>query len=342
MSENLTIPADRGVGVTRQVRRDRPERQPSYQQEEPQTVIESVDAISPEDAVADSARQLQDANRATAEARRVATEANQRRIAAEAEVQRARETSVGDRQAVVAQALESANAEMNSAEMALQSAIESGDAKAQVAASKAIGSATFRMSQASAELESLKNAPKPQPQQQQQKPPARSAAVQRWLDEHPRFNTDRKYQGVAITAHNEAIAQGLRTDSQEYVDHIDRVMTDEFGDDHGHAPTPERTPPMNNRGGSTAVPPSRGGGNPAGGYQAVKTVLLKEPIHVQKLATGGMKIRMSKEQQADMQEGADACRMPLADYVADQIAIAEERAAGGTGDLITGEGARFE
>lgn len=342
MSESLTIDADPGEVVTRQ-RRQRPER-PEREAPAERVAIEGVDeTLSPEAALADSARQLQDRDRAVAEERRRARDAEQRARAAEAEAANARVARVTDHQAIVGQAIEGAKAEQQSARLAKRAAREAGDIDAEMAADEALGTATFRLSQATAELEALKRQPVQQPQRQA----GRSAAAQQWLDEHPRFNTDRKYRGAAAEAHSEAIRAGNPEGSQEYVDYIDNIMRQEFGENHGREDQPDRgQQPMNNpgRAASTTVPPSRGsGGQTQGGFRPVKTLLDQEPLHVQRQPGGGMRIRFaSARQQADFEEGAATCRMSLADYVQDQIRIVEEREAGGTGDLVTGEGARFE
>lgn len=348
MSDSLTIdPAT----PARAPRRDRPDRQPSYERDaEPATTFEVADNPSPEDVVADGARQLLEKDREVQEARRVAREQSQEAARARQDADQARAGQVADRQAIVAQALEGANAEMAAAEMALQSAIETGDARAQVAASKAIGAATFRMSQASAELEAMKTA-RPQLQRTQSQQTSHiSARAQQWLDGHPRYNTDKAYKAMAQMGHNEAQQMGYSFDSQEYIDHIERILTDQYGENHGHVPSADqgRTPQVNNPRTPSArdgVPSSRSAGGSVnnGGFQQVRTQLHKDPILVQRGANGAMKIRFtSKEQQEDFQTGADTCRMPLADYVQDHIAITDEIAAGGSGDLVRGEGARFE
>jgi hypothetical protein len=322
------------------------DRNPTYEREvTPAATFELNE--TPEGVIADSARQLQAVERERDDARRIAREASQAAANARAEADRARANQAQDQQAVVAQALEAANAEMSAAEAALQSAIEAGDARAQVAASKAIGTATFRMSQASAELARIKDVATRQPVAARPPTNQPSARAQQWLNDHPRYNTDKAYKAYAHLADSEARQMGYSGDSQEYIDYIENAMTQQFGENHGHAPTDQgRTPPVNNQRTPSArdgVPPSRSnGGANNGGWQPVTTPLHagaswgNQPLLVQKGPNNTMKIRFSsKEQQTDFQEGADTCRMPLADYVLDQI-------NGDASDLVRGDGAKFE
>lgn len=357
MSDSLTITADTGETFTRQSRRDRPERQ--REPDGPTVSIEGAgDTITPEAALADSREQLQAKDRQVADARRIARDADQRRVAAEAEVQRARETQVVDRQSVVAQAMETAKAEQSAARIALRTAQETGDAEAMASAVEALSGATYRFSQANGELDHLKAMPKPQARPPQQQS-GRSTDAQRWLDEHPRFETDRKYRGVAIDAHNEAIAKGNREGSREYVDYIDRVMTDEFGEGHGrddndgHQQEPVRRSmpePRNNRQGSTAVPPSRQSSQASGGYKTVRTPLGDLLVQDRSDGTRGIRFPNAKVQ-SDFEEGAmldkrashspEDFKKALAEYANEQVNIAHEIAAGGSGDLVVGDGRSF-
>lgn len=348
MSDSLTIDP---ASPARQPRRDRPDRQPSYRDDEPATTFEVADNPSPDDIVADGARQLQERDRELAESRRIARENSQAAAAANARLEQVTATQLTDRQAIVGQALESANSEMALAEMALQSAIEAGDAKAQVAASKAIGAATFRVSQASAELEAMKAQPRPQQRTQTPNAPQMSAKAQEWLDSHPRYNSDKPYKALAQMAHNEAVGMGHSVESQAYIDHIERILTDQYGDNHGHVPSVDqgRTQPVNNPRTPSArdgVPSSRsaGGGVNNQGYRLVKTQLHKDPLQVTYKSDGTIaKVKFgTAEQQKDFVEGAETCRMKLEDYVMDHIAIAKEIEAGGSGDLVRGEGRHYE
>lgn len=349
MSEALTITAD-GETFTRQPRRERPERT----REEPAITIEGDHVVvSPEDALADSRQQLQAKDREVAEARRRTREAEHRAEAAQAEAGQVRQSQAQDRQAIVAQAIETATAEQKTARGALIAAQESGDANAMADAVEALSGASSRFNQATGELAWLKAQPAPKQTQPQQS--GRTTEAQRWLDEHPRFNTDRKYRGVAIDAHNEALRSGNKEGSPEYVDFIDNVMAQEFGADHGHEPEQQQEEvrqPMSEtrqRQGTTAVPPSRKGGN-SGGWQTVRTPLGDLLVQERGNGTRGVKFPNPKVQ-SDFEEGAmldkrashspEAKHKALAEYVNDQIEIAREIESGGSGDLVRGDGRTF-
>lgn len=350
MSDHLVI--DSSASVSRQPRRDRADRQPNYQRDRPaEPTIEVADNPSPESVIADGARQLQERDREVAESRRRETEARQREQTARQEADQARQTQHQDRQAIVAQALEGAKSEQTAARATLKAAREAGDVDAEMGAVETLSAATYRVTQASAELEAMKAQPRPQPQRTQQSAPRISDRAQQWLNEHPRYNADMPYRALAQYAHNEAIGQGHSAESQDYIDHIERVLTAQYGQDHGQVPRPqtqrgrEEVPADRGRGPSAqdGVPPSRGSGGGNGGFSAVKTVLHKDPVMVQKGANGAMRIRFSStEQRKDFQEGADTCRMSLGDYVLDHINVADEIARGESGDLVRGEGAKFE
>ena len=349
MSDTLTINQNDDT-PRRQPRRDRADRQASYERDTPSgPVIETSDHPSPEALIADSARQLQEKDREVAEQRRLAREAQQQAAAALAQADQARRSQFSDRQAVVAQAMESAKAEQTAARATIRAAREAGDVDAEMAAVEGLSAATFRFTQASSELEALKAAtPTPVAQQPAQRPqqPQISARAKQWLDDHPRYETDKPYKAMAQFAHNEAVQMGYGTDSQEYIDHIERLLTEQFGENHGHTPQTRSShvPPSDRS--SSSVPPSRGGGGGpnAGGYLPVKTALHRDPIYVRRDRDGNISnIRFSSaEQGKDFREGAETCRMDLADYVLDHIRVADEIASGGTGDLVRGDGQRFE
>lgn len=343
MSATLTV--DGGETLVRQPRRDRAER---HEQSQPETTIE----ITPTEALADSRSQLQAKDREVADARRAEREARQRQQAAEIEVQQARVAQVSDRQVLVGQAMETAKVEQASARTAMKNAQEMGDAEGMAAAVEALSGATYRFSQASGELEYLKAQarvqPRPQPTQS-----GRSPDAQRWLDEHPRFNSDKAYQGRAIVAHNDALAAGLPDGSREYVEYIERELTSHYGEGHGDIQQEQQ--PMNEMARApraTALPPSRGAGGQSagGGWKTVETEL--GPLLVQERSDGTRGIRFPNPKvQSDFEEGAmldkrashspEAFRRALGEYVNDHIEIAREIANGGTGDLVRGDGRTY-
>lgn len=346
--------SDRG----REVRRDRParpDRAANYEEKPPTTIIERGDDLDPAAVVADSARQLQDKDRQVVQERNARIRAEQEAANSRREAVTARATQLTDRQAIVAQALEGAKSEQLAARASLRSARESGDLDQEMAASELLSAATFRLTQASTELDALKRV-QPQAtagdqrqQQTQQDASAPSPEAQDWLDKHPRYKVDLVYRGAANEAHLEAIRLGLDEGGRDYIDHIENTMVANFGDDHGRVRAPNnggnRDVDQGGRrspGAQDGLSPGRRSSGNANGFSPVKTVLLKDAIQV-KRENGALRVRMSREQEDQMREGAETCHMSLEDYIEDQIAIASERSEGGTGDLIdiTG-GNRYE
>ena len=358
-SDTLTIETDSGEHVRQPRERERPVRDRVQPERDSAITIETVtaDGVDPTEIVARSADQIKQADRSVAEARRAAAVATQRQQAAELALQQSQADRIIDHGAVLAATVESAKSEQAAARTAMRAAREIGDIEAEMEATETRSAATHRLTQASGELAQVRaitqNSRRNQPAPVQQQS-GRSAEAQAWLDSHPAFNSDLAYRGVAIEAHNDALRFGLSEGSRAYVDHIDRIMEETYGEGHGQTAAPPRQPPrsqqdMSGRNGragdrtGSALPPSRGGGGGGGGWEKVSTILTPgTPLLVQNQGGGKMTVKFSSHtQQADFQEGADACKMSLNDYVLDQISIAKEIASGGNGDLVVGEGQTF-
>lgn len=267
--------------ITRRPRGERQQDDGGGQQAAPSVTIERPEEISPEDALAESRRQLQASQQQTADARRQAREAQQIAQRASAQAQEATTARVSDREVAVTSVLDGAKAEVTAAKAAYRAAREAGDVDAEIAAQELLASATMRAGAATAELDRIKAAPKPQPQAQPNQQGGPSPEAQAWLDAHPAYNTDRKYKAIANEAHNEALRAGHRDGSQSYVDFIDGVMTEEFGDGHGQVGDQQVQQPRGGRqqqqsaraNGGDGLPPSRGGGGSQGGYKTLDTPL---------------------------------------------------------------------
>lgn len=326
--------------VTRRPRAERPEREVHRDDDAPpprSVVIEAADDsdVSPEEALAESRRQLQDRDRQLADARRLQQEADRRAQDATRQASTNRQT---DRQTVVSTMITSAQSEEASATAAYKAAHESGDVDAAIAATKALATATSRIERLNGELEWLK--------QQSQQPPADNNAApspeaQRWIDEHPAYATDRSYRALANEAHAEALRAGHRRGSQSYVDYIDRLMTEEYGEGHGQTAAAKGAPKPMPRGDS--LPPSRRSSPSAnnGGYKTA-TIGRLGKLQYQDRPDGSRGIRMTPDVRETMELGAAVCKMKLDDYINDQILIAQEIEAGGTGDIIYGDGKRHD
>lgn len=342
--------------ITRRPARERPQRE--VHREEPEKpaslVIEDSghDDITPEEALADSRRLLQEADRRTADAQKRQREAERRAADSQAQAQQAAAGRQSDRQTVVTQAIDAAKAEGTTAAVAYKLARESGDIEAEIAASQAIADARMRLHEAQREHDQIKAQPAAQPKQGNQFTPE----TQRWLDDHPAFFSDKRYERLARAAHDEAIRSGHRDGSQSYVDYIDGIMEEEYGEGHGQAPQPAAKgdrPVRESRasGGGTLPPSRRGNGqSSAGAGKTVKTGL--GPLTLQVQSDGSRRIKFSSpDQRANFEEGAKISfphkydRNPaqaLADYVNEHIDHAQEIEAGGRGDIVYGEGSRHE
>lgn len=263
--------------ITRRSRAGR-QQQDEPEDERPSVTIEQPDQISPEDALAESRRQLQASQQQTAEARRQARAAQQQAQHATTQAQEATTARISDREIAVNSVLESAKAEQATARAAKRLAREAGDLDAEMAAEEMFTVATTRMHNATAEIERIKAAPKPKPPEQQA--PTATPETQRWMDEHPAYHTDRRYQALANATHFEAIEAGHPVESPGYFDYVNNALAEVYGEDHGQTggqkPVPQqqtqrRQQPVAREG--DGLPPSRQTGGGQGGYKTLDTPL---------------------------------------------------------------------
>lgn len=329
--------------ITRRPRGERPQRE--VHREEPQqsqAVVVDVspdDGISPVDALAETRRQLQDNERRLADERRLRQEADRRAQQATQQATAARHT---DRQVVLQSAITGAEGEIASAEAAYRSARDAGDVDAEIAASRSLAAATARLDRAASELEWAKNQPKPADPAQPSNAP--SSEAQAWLDAHPAYFSDDEYQAMAHVGDKRAQAAGHKAGSQSYVDYIEKFMTDRYGEGHGQLGGEPKPMTTRQRDRSNDLAPTRRatpGGN-TGGYKRA-TIGNLGNIEYRQESDGSRRVRFaSKDQRENFEEGATICKMSFDDYVNDQILHAQEIEAGGRGDIIYGDGQRFE
>lgn len=324
--------------ITRRSRAERPEREVhrTPADDTPSVIVEGADdQVTPEEALAEAKRLLQDQQKQTADARKLQREADERRRAAEHAAAQAQTGRATDRQSAVAATIEQAKAEEANAIGAYRMARETGNVDAEIEASGALTTARMRLASATAEHEWLKTQPKT-PAVPAQQTSGMTEETKRWLDAHPAYHSDRKYRGTAIEAHNEAIRSGRTEGSQEYVEYIDRIMTEEYGDGHGqigHDPLSDyrQQPAARQAPRSDAAPPSRrasGGGT--GGWKTIDTDLGKILYQDRPDGTRGIKFD-SSDTHARFVEGAQMNRnyekdpgRALADYTNEHILDAME------------------
>lgn len=148
---------------------------------------------------------------------------------------------------------------VENAERALEEAIDTGKtAKEQITLQKNLAEAVYKMKGAETAKVRFDN----WKEQQKNKPALKAVqqddsitpAARKWIDEHPRFNTDKKYKRVAVAAHEDAIDDGVAADSTEYFRRINTALV-ESGLEGDTAVI--HTPVKQTSGTSTAAPVSQ-------------------------------------------------------------------------------------
>jgi hypothetical protein len=317
---------------------------------------------SAEDAVAAARKATEDANRRASEADARAQSERNARIAAETA---ARRGSLTERHQAVKSRLEAAQGARDTALASLRAARTNDDFEAEAQAIAALSSAASDEGRYKAELEYIESATRgggdgraagagSEGGRQQaggydpgadDTPPAEAA----WVRGHPLFLSDPRYRAAVVAAANEAIGLGMMRGSPSYLDHIDSLMTDRFGEGHGVTET-HGTNGSGRAGGngqdsasgrrSMAMPRSGAdGGNTEGaaGSRVVKTPF--GPITVERGPEGKPRLRIppSVKQQledgASMMQHADGTPWSLAEYAMEQVEIAEEGRQRGDGSL---------
>lgn len=284
---------------------------------------------SPEDAVAA-------ANQRAEQFQRERDAERQRAATAEQQAAQARQSQQQDQVAVLASAVEAANAEAIAARGKLRQAKEMGDFDAEAQAYDDMASARARHDRASVELEMAKQrAPQRHASQTQ---PANNGgitpATQAWINAHPKFH-EPATRDAMLAVHGQLLADGVTAESRAYFRALDTeyARLTASGDDTT----------MDNRGNgratpasSSAAPPSRG--STGGTGSEVRTLM--GPVRVTE-RNGQVNITIPPHLRADFDEGAKLCGMTTGAYAYEQVQIARERMNGGNGGLITEEGRSF-
>lgn len=201
------------------------------------------------------AQQYQDLkadNERQAEARRVSDRNAAAAVAdARAEADRARHEAhsaradvVESQYDVVATGLAAAQQEATAAESEYAVAFEKGDAPAMAKAQRKMANAearVVRLDEARADLEIQKKAVERAPQRREAAPArqqqdgssddpveayinGRTAPTQKWLRAHPEWITDSRKNTKLSAAHLDAMAEGLKTDTPEYFEHVETFI----------------------------------------------------------------------------------------------------------------------
>lgn len=330
---------------------------PAQRRTEPAVAIEDAprNAADDADAVREATEAMSRVTTAEAETRR----ANNEAAAARNEAARANRGRIDDQRAMLAGAVQAADSELSRAKTAFKAAFDAGDADAMASAQEAIGSATYRKANASGQLASMGEPQQQrtqQTQQDQQQPVwTPGPRARQWLSEHPRMDNDREYQSTASLAHSQAVGRGYKPETDQYFEHVNRVMDAAYGAGHangsGGGPQMSGNREQGNGGGqqSHAAPSNRGGGGNNSGWKPVRTGL-----GVLNVAEAGGKMRISFPDPSvrdNMEEGAKICYpdqwskdpgAALAAYAGEQVKIAREMEAGGDAGMTPmGEGRTY-
>jgi hypothetical protein len=315
-----------------------PNRQESQQQQRNQPpAVELVDepartGPTPEEALAAS-------QKAIARAEESSRGAQQREQAAQQELARVRQSQQQDQAAVLASAVEASTAERDRHAHAWQSAMEAGDFPAASKHQADMMMATAKLERATGELAVVKAGADQrqrqggQPQQQQ----GVSTASQHWINSHKDFNS---HKDALILKHQELINDGVVIESPRYFRELDAEY-DRLTNNGQHAEGGAQRDMVDNRRQQQqhfdGASPSRGG---AGGTQGNTVQTLMGPVSV-RVVNGQTMLQIPAHLRADFDEGAKVVGMSTADYAMEQVKIARERAAGGTGGLVGEEGKTY-
>lgn len=150
--------------------------------------------------------------------------------------------------------IDSAKSESDRLEKEMEAAIEKGDFVTYAKLNTQFTKAQLRIDQYSEQKTQVK-----QPEQIKYK-----TASESWIDEHPLYKTDSRYEAIATGAHYEAVAEGIRVESPEYFRFVEKSL------DSKYYKKTEKEPEEDERR-MESIPPSRQG---AGSPMPVDTIRL--------------------------------------------------------------------
>lgn len=291
--------------------------QPAIQIVEP----EAPSGPTPEEALAASRKAIQAAEDQTRAAR-------QREQQTAAQLEQMRHSQQQDQTAVLTSAVEASTAERERHSHAWQAAMEAGDWSAAAKHNSDLAMATARLERASGELAMLKAGAKRQQDQPRQQDSV-SRASQDWINSHPEFS---RHRDALVLKHQELVNDGVQVDSPRYFRELDteygRLTEGGQRQQNGGRQVADRQQ-------FDGAPPSRGGSGEGGQGHKVRTLL--GDVYVRQVGEQRF-IQIPQHIRADFDEGAKVVGMSVAEYADEQVKIAQERAAGGSGGLIQSEG----
>lgn len=305
--------------------------------------VQRGSTISPEDELAAARRSLETKTREADKLRSTNVDLSNQVVESAAIAANAEIARINERETSLTTAINSAMTEQSSAESAKRAAREAGNIDAELAADKAFSKATVRLEALNIEKTRF-DGNKPRLMEEAKRKaeapktaaPNRAPEAQRWLDEHPRFESDPVYKADALEAHRAAVAAGISTNSSDYSRYLNTRLERLYGKNHGQpegARHQERDSDMNrDRGTSSATPPSRD--TDASFSQQVDGSTLR----LSRDASG--KPQLSGQIPGSWRDAARYCGMDEVAYAIDQMVIAEE-AKSGKNSLMTSSDGMF-
>lgn len=149
--------------------------------------------------------------------------------------------------------VEAAKTAVENAERALEEAIDTGKpAKEQITMQKRLAEAVYAQKGAETAKGHFDNWKEQQKNKPVPKEVVQKTAGEKWIDEHPRFTTDKEFKRAAILAHSEALVDGVTEGSDEYFRRINEAIKQFEGGNSVQPPAKTSA----GSGTSTAAPPS--------------------------------------------------------------------------------------
>jgi len=127
----------------------------------------------------------------------------------------------------VATKIETAKAEVENAERALEEAIDTGKpAKEQIRLQKMLAESVYKLKGAEGAKVHFDNWKEREKNKQVAAPKEEMTRGERWIKDHPRFNSDKDYKRAAIAAHADALVDNIEEGSDEYFRRINAAVAD--------------------------------------------------------------------------------------------------------------------
>lgn len=161
--------------------------------------------------------------------------------------------AVTTRESAYKLAIEKTQGDLDSAKRELKEALAGGDTDAVVMAQESLADAKYNLNRINDEKKSFEKWKENQSKIVQKEESAYSPKAQEWIDAHPQFNTNKRYQAIALAAHEETKDLGYRMDSKAYFDHIEKAL-EEMG--FGETSTRQAEPRKQASASSVAAPAS--------------------------------------------------------------------------------------